>query len=113
MLAELSATLAAVLPDATRQVYVRAITEDNCLGKATAATRALSAQNVNEWLADWSALDERISEMYARRSLVKVQNTADKDAERAFNAFLDDIFPKAEAARQKLREKLLASGFAP
>ena len=77
------------------------------------AMRALSAQNVSEWLADWSALDERISETYARLSLAKVQNTADKDAERAFNAFLDDIFPKAEAARKKLREKLLASGLEP
>ncbi|MBM3129527.1 MAG: M3 family oligoendopeptidase [Chloroflexi bacterium] len=75
--------------------------------------RALSAQNANEWLADWSALDERISEMYARLSLAKTQNTADKDAEQAFNAFLDNIFPKAEAARQKLREKLLASGLEP
>ncbi|MEW5718891.1 MAG: M3 family oligoendopeptidase [Chloroflexota bacterium] len=77
------------------------------------AARNLSAQNVNEWLADWSALDERVSEMYARLNLAKTQNTADKDAEQAFNAFLDNIFPKAEAARQKLREKLLASGLEP
>lgn len=77
------------------------------------AARPLSAQNMNEWLADWTALDERISEMYARLSLAKTQNTADKDAEQAFNAFLDNIFPKAEAARQKLREKLLASGLEP
>jgi oligoendopeptidase F len=77
------------------------------------ATRALTAQNVHAWLADWSALDERIGEMYARLSLAKTQNTADKDAEQAYNAFLDNIFPKAEAARQKLREKLLASGLEP
>jgi oligoendopeptidase F len=77
------------------------------------AARALTAQNVNEWLADWSALDERIGEMYARRSLAKTQDTADKDAEQAFYAFLDNVFPKAEAARQKLREKLLASGLEP
>ncbi|MCI0475187.1 MAG: M3 family metallopeptidase, partial [Anaerolineales bacterium] len=77
------------------------------------AARNLSTQNANEWLADWSALDERVSEMYARLSLAKTQNTADKDAEQAFNAFLDNIFPKTEAARQKLREKLLASGLEP
>jgi oligoendopeptidase F len=77
------------------------------------AARNLSAQNANEWLADWSALDERIGEMYARLSLAKTQNTADKDAEQAYHTFLDDIFPKAEAARQKLREKLLASGLEP
>ena len=77
------------------------------------AARGLSAQNVDAWLADWSALDERISEVYARLSLAKTQNTADKDAEQAFNVFLDSIYPNAEAARQKLREKLLASGLAP
>ncbi|MCX7840333.1 MAG: M3 family oligoendopeptidase [Anaerolineae bacterium] len=77
------------------------------------AARTLTAQNVHDWLADWTALDERLGEMYARLSLAKTQNTADKDAEQAYNAFLDNIFPKAEAARQKLREKLLASGLEP
>ncbi len=76
-------------------------------------TRALDASNVHTWLADWSALDERLGEMYARLSLAKTQNTADRDAEQAYNAFLDHIFPQAEAARQKLREKLLASGLEP
>jgi oligoendopeptidase F len=76
-------------------------------------TRALDASNVHTWLADWSALDERLGEMYARLSLAKTQNTADKDAEQAYNAFLDTIFPRAEAARQTLREKLLASGLEP
>lgn len=77
------------------------------------ATRTLTAHNVHDGLADWTALDERLGEMYARLSLAKTQNTADKDAEQAYNAFLDNIFPKAEAARQKLREKLLASGLEP
>lgn len=77
------------------------------------ATRTLTAPSVHAWLADWSALDERLGEMYARLSLAKTQNTADKDAEHAYNAFLDNIFPNAEAARQKLREKLLASGLTP
>jgi oligoendopeptidase F len=77
------------------------------------ATRPLTASNVHAWLADWSALDERLNEMYARLSLAKTQNTADKDAEQAYNAFLDTIFPRAEAARQTLREKLLASGLEP
>lgn len=77
------------------------------------AARALTAQGVHAWLADWTAIDERLSELYARLHLAKTQNTADKEAERAFNAFLDTIFPHAEAAEQKLREKLLNSGFEP
>jgi hypothetical protein len=56
MLAELRATLAAVLDTATRQAYPRAIVEDNCLGKATAATRSLSAQR----LAELYALDLQV-----------------------------------------------------
>lgn len=77
------------------------------------ATRTLTAQGVTEWLADWSALDDRISEMYARLHLAKTQNTTDPEAERAFNEFLDAIYPNAEAAEQKLREKLLNSGLEP
>lgn len=56
MLAELVATLAAVRADATRQAYVRCIVDDNCLGKATAATRALTAQR----LAELYALDPAV-----------------------------------------------------
>ncbi len=77
------------------------------------AGRALSAQTVGEWLADWTALDERIGEMNARLHLAVTQNTADKHAEDAFNAFLDRIYPQAEAAEQMLRQKLLASGLEP
>lgn len=51
MLAELTATLAVVAVDAPRQAYVRAIVDDNCLGKPTAATRALSAQRLAELYA--------------------------------------------------------------
>jgi len=77
------------------------------------AARTLSAQGISEWLADWTAIDERLSELYSRLHLATTQNTVDKDAERAYITFLDTIFPKAKAAEQKLREKLLASGLEP
>ncbi len=77
------------------------------------AARTFSAQNVAGWLADWTALDERISEMYSRLHVATTVNTADKDAETKFKAFLDEIYPAVAAAEQTLREMLLASGLEP
>jgi oligoendopeptidase F len=77
------------------------------------AARTLTAQNVTAWLADWTALDDRVSEMYSRLHVATTVNTADKDAEARFKSFLDTIYPNVEAAEQKLREKLLASGLEP
>src|SRR5690348_14662137 len=51
MLDELRAVLASCRPDATRADYLRAIHEDNCLGKRTAATRKLSSQRLSELYA--------------------------------------------------------------
>ncbi len=76
-------------------------------------TRSLSATTVDGWLADWSSIGERIQEMYARLSVATTVNTADKEAEKRMNGFLDEIFPKAMAAEQTLKEKLLASKLEP
>jgi hypothetical protein len=51
MLDELRAVLASCRPDATRDDYLNAILEDNCLGKRTAATRKLSSQRLSELYA--------------------------------------------------------------
>ncbi len=51
MLAELRAVLASCSPEATREEYLSAIHDDNCLGKRTAATRRLSAQRLSELYA--------------------------------------------------------------
>jgi len=51
MLDELRAVLANCRPDATRDEYLTAINEDNCLGKRTAATRKLSSQRLSELYA--------------------------------------------------------------
>jgi oligoendopeptidase F len=77
------------------------------------AARSPTAANVAEWLADWTALDERVNEMYSRLHLATTQNTADKEAEERFRSFLDHIHLPVEAEEQKLREKLLSSGLEP
>ena len=51
MLEELRAVLASCRLDATRDDYLAAIHEDNCLGKRTGATRKLSSQRLSELYA--------------------------------------------------------------
>ena len=51
MLDELEALLATCSPSASRDEYLLAINEDNCLGKRTAATRRLSGQRLSELYA--------------------------------------------------------------
>ena len=77
------------------------------------AARSLTASNIAEWLTDWTRLDDRVSEMYSRLHVATSANTEDKEADTRYKAFLDEIYPAAEAAEQKLREKLLASGLEP
>lgn len=51
MLAEISAVLAATPDSASREQYAAAIIDENCLGKATAATRRLTNQRLGELYA--------------------------------------------------------------
>lgn len=51
MLSELRGVLDTCPPDATREDYLVAIHEDNCLSKRTAATRKLSSQRLSELYA--------------------------------------------------------------
>src|SRR6266850_1540147 len=51
MLDELRAVLASCKPGASRDDYLAAIHEDNCLGKRTASTRKLSSQRLSELYA--------------------------------------------------------------
>jgi len=75
--------------------------------------RALNAGNVEAWLKDWSDLSRLVSEMYARKHLATTINTTDVDARQSFNAFLDDIYPRAMELDQTCKEMLLASGLEP
>ncbi len=77
------------------------------------AERALGAGSVAEFLADWTWVSERVSETHSRLRVATTQNTADLEAERQFHLFLEQIFPAAQAAEQRLKAHLLASGLRP
>jgi oligoendopeptidase F len=65
------------------------------------------------WLAGWSQVRAHVIEMEARLYVATTVNTADEAAAANFQRFLDEVFPASEAADQKLKEKLLASGIEP
>lgn len=75
--------------------------------------RRLDAGNVDQWTADWSAVYSLVDEIYSRLYVASTVNTADQEAKRLFDAYLDDLQPKFKEAEQALKEKLLASGLCP
>jgi oligoendopeptidase F len=75
--------------------------------------RPLSAANVNAWLADWSRLAALLDEVSTRFTIATTVNTADEETARSFNTFLDEIVPPMQAAEQRVKEKLIASGLEP
>jgi len=77
------------------------------------AERPLDATSLSTWLADWSHLSKLLYETYWRLHIATTVNIADAQAEQSYKAFLDEIQPPSQAAEQKLKEKLLASGLQP
>lgn len=75
--------------------------------------RPLDEASVSSWLADWTRLIDQVSETYARLVVTTTKDTTDRSAESRYNGFLDSLYPRAQAADQKLKEKLLASGLEP
>ncbi|MBU1749670.1 MAG: M3 family oligoendopeptidase [Chloroflexi bacterium] len=77
------------------------------------AARPLTADTVTDWLTDWSRLSECAVELELRLVIATTVNTVDQEAERRYNAFLDEIAPSLKVAEQGLKEKLLASDLKP
>ncbi len=75
--------------------------------------RPLTAETVEEWLADWSNLAEHLFEQYARLYVATTLDTQDQEAERRYKAFVEEVMPKAKLAEQHLKRRLLESGLRP
>lgn len=73
----------------------------------------LSAQNVEAWLDHWSDLIRAVTESSQRLAVAVTVNTADEAAEKAYNTFYEELFPKAMAANNELNLKLLESNLHP
>ena len=70
--------------------------------------QSLDENTISDWLADWSELSKLLDEAYWRLYDATAVDTADQGVERKYKHFLDEIRPRAKAAEQKLKEKLLA-----
>lgn len=75
--------------------------------------RALSAETVDAFLADWGALRGQVDEMGTRLWVNTTRNTADEALSARYRDFLEGVQPAWEAAEQELRRKLLASDLTP
>ncbi len=77
------------------------------------ASRPIYPQNLTDWLKDWTRLYWLLHETQQRLYVATTVDTTDQQAQRSYERFLDEIYPQAQAADQKLKEKLLASGLQP
>jgi len=75
--------------------------------------RPLEEGNVAHWLADWTSLIDMVSEIQARLTVGVTRNTKDKEAEKRYIDFLDQIFQKSHSANQTIKTKLISSGLDP
>ena len=75
--------------------------------------RSLTADSLKGFLTDWTRVSEVMDETFSRLHVATTINTADKEAEQKYHTLLDQVYPKAEEAEQRLREKLLVYGSVP
>ncbi|MCU0626582.1 MAG: M3 family metallopeptidase [Gemmatimonadaceae bacterium] len=71
---------------------------------------APTAESARAWLADWSRLEELVSEAGALAMTTYTGNTADAAAEARYLRFVTEIQPQAEARQVALARLLLATG---
>jgi oligoendopeptidase F len=76
-------------------------------------SRALTAAEVDEWLADWTRISSLVDEASNRFTIRTTTNTADAAAQREYTTFLEDILPHVLTSEQKVKQKLLESGLEP
>ncbi|MGO9119962.1 MAG: M3 family oligoendopeptidase [Desulfomonilaceae bacterium] len=75
--------------------------------------RSLTADSLKGFLTDWTRVSEVMDETFSRLHVATTVNTADKEAEQKYHKLLDQVYPRAEEAEQRLREKLLIYGSVP
>ena len=75
------------------------------------ATRPLSRDDAEEWLAAWSRLEEMIGEAGTLAMTAYTGDTADPAKEVAYLRFSTEIFPQMEEQQVRLARRLLDVGY--
>ena len=73
--------------------------------------RPIDTTSVESWLADWSRLEEVVTEAISSAMIAYTCNTGDPEREAAHRRFSIDIAPKAEERTVKLAEKFARLGW--
>lgn len=76
-------------------------------------TRPLTAETLNEWMADWARLGKHLDEAYWRLWVDTTLFTQDSAIQNRFETFLREVQEPAHTAEFRLKQKLLASGLQP
>jgi oligoendopeptidase F len=74
--------------------------------------RALPVEAVPAWLADWSKLQSQVGEAASLVSIEHSRDTQDPDRKAAYMHMVKEVQPKLRPLEQKLKQRLLASGYA-
>ena len=99
-----------IFPGLTTEMLLILEWKDFAAHYASLENEAIHENNITDWLARWTAIGEILEELYNRAYVATSANTADKEAEARFDAFMENIYPHMMDAEQKLKQKLLASG---
>jgi oligoendopeptidase F len=75
--------------------------------------RAITPATIDEWMLDWTAVADRISETVTRYQVATTLDTTDESLQTRFLTYLEKVITPWRAAEQRLKEKLLASGIEP
>lgn len=78
---------------------------------AELARRPLGEGSAEAWLSDWTRVSSLAGEALEKLHVATTLDTTDKESERRYHAFMEELLPPLEAAEQELRRKLLDSGF--
>jgi len=71
---------------------------------------SISKENIENWMARWTTISEIQDELYNRAYVATSVNTADEEAEKRFDAYMEEIYPNVMEAEQRLKKKFIASG---
>ena len=76
-------------------------------------SRHLDSSNVAGWLADWFRLRRTWHESQERLYVAITVDTTDATVQERHKFFYDEVYPAVQAAEQRVKEHLLASGLEP
>ena len=75
------------------------------------AVAPLSRDNVEDWLANWSRLEELVDEAGTLAMVAYTGDTADAEKEKAHLRFSTEIFPQAHEQSVRLSRRLIGLGY--